>query len=104
LAAPNAAAIARLQARGLADPALDPFGTAHAMKAMVSRMASLVFVYGVDMSFDALAEMLLQLWTSARASVDPSPAGFRGGSDDVLIRRHGDGMVKGGIDVDAKFN
>jgi AcrR family transcriptional regulator len=61
----NAAAIARLQARGLADPTLDPFGTAHAMNAMVSRMASLVFVYGFDMSFDALAEMLLQLWTNA---------------------------------------
>jgi hypothetical protein len=61
----NAAAIARLQARGLADPTLDPFGTAHAMNAMVSRMASLVFVYGLDMTFDALAEMLLQLWTSA---------------------------------------
>jgi hypothetical protein len=61
----NAAAIARLQARGLADPTLDPFGTAHAMNAMVSRMASVVFVYGLDMSFDALAEMLLQLWTNA---------------------------------------
>jgi AcrR family transcriptional regulator len=61
----NAAAIARLQTRGLADPTLDPFGTAHAMNAMVSRMASLVFVYGVDMSFDALAEMLLQLWINA---------------------------------------
>ena len=61
----NGAAIARLQARGLADPALDPFGTAHAMNAMVSRMASLVFIYGLEMSFDALAEMLLQLWTNA---------------------------------------
>src|ERR1700739_1925204 len=35
----NAAAIARLQARGLADPTLDPFGTAPAMNAMGSRMA-----------------------------------------------------------------
>jgi AcrR family transcriptional regulator len=61
----NAAAIARLQAQGLADPTLDPLGTAHAMNAMVSRMASLVFVYGVEMSFDALAKMLLQLWTNA---------------------------------------
>ena len=61
----NSAAIARLQARGLADPALDAFCTAHAMNAMVSRMASLVFLYGLDMSFDALAEMLLQLWTNA---------------------------------------
>jgi AcrR family transcriptional regulator len=60
-----AAVMARLQARGLADPTLDPFGTAHAMNAMVSRMASLVFVYGFDMSFDALAELLLQLWTNA---------------------------------------
>lgn len=51
--------------RGLADPGLDPLATAHAMNAMVSRMASLVFAYGLDMSFDALAEMLLQLWTNA---------------------------------------
>jgi AcrR family transcriptional regulator len=71
----NAAAIARLQARGLADPTLDPFGTAHAMNAMVSRMASLVFVYGLDMSFDALAEMLLQLWTNAlQIPADSLPA------------------------------
>src|SRR6478752_674136 len=68
----NAAAIARLQARGLADPALDPFGTAHAMNAMVSRMASLVFVYGLDMSFDALADLLLQLWTNALRIPTPS--------------------------------
>jgi AcrR family transcriptional regulator len=61
----NAAAIARLQARGLADPTLDPLGTAHAMNAMVSRMASLVFVYGFDMSFETLADMLLQLWTNS---------------------------------------
>jgi hypothetical protein len=61
----NAAAIARLQARGLADPTLDPLGTAHAMNAMVSRMASLVFVPGLDMAFDTLAELLLQLWTKA---------------------------------------
>ena len=61
--------IARLQARGLADPALDQFVTGNAMNAMnamVSRMASLVFVYGLEMSFDALAEMLLQLWVNAR--------------------------------------
>jgi len=68
----NAAAIARLQARGLADAHLDPFGPAHAMNAMVSRMASLVFVYGEDMSFDALAEMLLQLWTNALRIPDNS--------------------------------
>ena len=68
----NAAAIARLQARGLADPALDPFGAAHAMNAMVSRMASLVFVYGEDMSFDALSELLLRLWTNALGIPDNS--------------------------------
>ena len=43
------------------EAALTPFATAHAMNAMVSRMASLVFVYGLELSFDALAEMLLQL-------------------------------------------
>jgi AcrR family transcriptional regulator len=68
----NAAAIARLQARGLADPTLDPIGTAHAVNAMVSRMASLVFVYDVDMSFDALAELLLQLWANA-LRIPPTP-------------------------------
>ena len=68
----NADAIALLQARGLADPNLDALGTAHAMNAMVSRMASLVFVYGVDMSVEALAELLLQLWTNAlRIPHDP---------------------------------
>jgi AcrR family transcriptional regulator len=61
----NAAGIARLQERGLADPTLDPLGTAHALGAMVSRMASLVFAYGFEMSLDALAEMLLQLWANA---------------------------------------
>jgi AcrR family transcriptional regulator len=71
----TAAEIARLQARGLADPTLDPFSTAHAMGAMVSRMASLVFVYGLDMSFDALAEMLLQLWTNALQIPSDSPPG-----------------------------
>ena len=70
----NAAAIARLQSSGLADPTLDPLGTAHALNAMVSRMASLVFVYGVDMSFDALADMLLQLWSNALRI----PGGSRG--------------------------
>ena len=35
------------------------------MNAMVSRTVSLVFVYGLDMSFDTLAEMLLQLWINA---------------------------------------
>jgi hypothetical protein len=75
----NAASIARLQTRGLADPSLDPFATAHAMNAMVSRMASLVFVYGLDMSFDALAEMLLQLWTNAlRVPSDPVRGASRG--------------------------
>jgi hypothetical protein len=80
----NAAAIARLQARGLADPTLDPFGTAHAMNAMVSRMASVVFVYGLDMSFDALAEMLLQLWTNALQIPSDSLPGTAPGSDDEM--------------------
>ena len=47
------------------EAALTPFATAHAMNAMVSRMVSLVYVYGLELSFDALAEMLLQLWVNA---------------------------------------
>jgi AcrR family transcriptional regulator len=86
----TAAEIARLQARGLADPTLDPFSTAHAMGAMVSRMASLVFVYGLDMSFDALAEMLLQLWTNALQipSASPPAAGAAGEGGRRRTRPH----------------
>jgi AcrR family transcriptional regulator len=61
----NAASIRRLQEQGLADPTLDPMATAYAMDAMVSRMASLVFVGGHRMGFEALVQTLTRLWGNA---------------------------------------
>jgi AcrR family transcriptional regulator len=61
----NAAGIRRLQERGLADPALDPLAAAYAMDAMVSRMASLVFVGGHRMGFEELVATLTRLWANA---------------------------------------
>jgi AcrR family transcriptional regulator len=61
----NARAIARFQDEGVADAALDPLATAHALDAMTSRMANLVFVHGFDMTFDALVDTLTHLWVNA---------------------------------------
>ena len=61
----NAAGIRRLQEQGVADPALDPLAAAYAMDAMVSRMASLVFVGGHRMGFEALVATLTRLWANA---------------------------------------
>jgi AcrR family transcriptional regulator len=61
----NAASIRKLQEQGLADPALDPMAAAYAMDAMVSRMASLVFVGGHRMGFEALVQTLTRLWANA---------------------------------------
>jgi len=61
----NAASIRRLQEEGLADPALDPLAAAYAMDAMVSRMASLVFVGGHRMGFEELVATLTRLWANA---------------------------------------
>ena len=61
----NAKAIRRLQAQGLADATLEPLPTAHALNAMVSRMASLVYVHGEKIPFEALLATLTQLWANA---------------------------------------
>jgi AcrR family transcriptional regulator len=61
----NARAIRRFQEDGVADPALDPLATAHALDAMTSRMARLVFVQGQDMTFDVLLDTLTRLWVNA---------------------------------------
>ena len=62
----NARAIASLQERGLADPALDPDLAAHAVGAMVSRIAYLRYVqhFG-DASNEALVQTLTRLWCNA---------------------------------------
>jgi len=62
----NARAIARLQERGLADPDLDPILTAHALGAMVSRMAYLRYVQrSGSASGEALVRTLTRLWVGA---------------------------------------
>lgn len=64
-AARNAGLIRRLQDQGLADPTLDPLPTAHALNAMASRMANLVFVHDEPLTLDELADLLTRLWTNA---------------------------------------
>lgn len=58
----NAEMIRGLQDGGLADPALDPLVTAHALSAMVSRMAYLTFVLGYPIAFDDLVTTLNKIW------------------------------------------
>ncbi|GGW71326.1 TetR/AcrR family transcriptional regulator [Streptomyces xantholiticus] len=61
----SAAAIARLQQSGLADPELDPDVTARALSAMVSRLAYATFALGEAVPFDTLVETVTKLWTNA---------------------------------------
>ncbi|MEU7061953.1 helix-turn-helix domain-containing protein [Streptomyces sp. NPDC046197] len=61
----SAAAIARLQQLGLADPQLDPDITARALSAMVSRLAYVTFALGEPVPFDTLVETVTRLWTNA---------------------------------------
>jgi AcrR family transcriptional regulator len=61
----NAKAIKRLQEQGLADPSLDPLSTAHALNAMVSRSANLVYVHGEKIGFEKLLATLTRLWANA---------------------------------------
>lgn len=62
----NARAISRLQERGLADQELDPRLAAHAMSAMVSRMAYVRYVQGFGgASLEALVQTLTRLWANA---------------------------------------
>jgi AcrR family transcriptional regulator len=63
-AARNARMIGDLQERGLADKALDPLLTAHALSAMVSRVAYLVFVLEMPMPFEHLVGTLNRIWTN----------------------------------------
>ena len=61
----NAGLIRRLQDQGLADPSLDPLPTAHALNAMASRMANLVFVHAYPLTFDELTDTITHLWANA---------------------------------------
>ena len=72
LARRNAKAIKGFQDAGIADPALDPLTTAHALNGMVSRMANLVYVHGEKIGFELLLSTLTHLWANAlRLPVTP---------------------------------
>lgn len=74
-AARNAESIRDLQARGLADPSLDPELTAMALSAMVGRVAFTVYVYGDEQPFEHLVQTLTRLWANAlRLEVPGGPA------------------------------
>lgn len=61
----NAKMIEALQRDGRADPSLDPLVTAHALSAMVSRMAFTTLALGVDIPFEKLVTTLNQIWANA---------------------------------------
>ncbi len=68
----NARSIRDLQARGLADPALDPELAASALSTMVSRTAYAAFVHGEPWDPEALAATLTRLWANALRLDNPS--------------------------------
>jgi AcrR family transcriptional regulator len=61
----NAKSIRDLQARGLADPELDPFLAASALSAMVGRIAYSTYVGGEAWELDDLVATLTRLWANA---------------------------------------
>lgn len=61
----NARSIRDLQARGLADPALDPDLTARALSGMVGRLANSVYVLGDHVEREALVRTATRLWANA---------------------------------------
>jgi AcrR family transcriptional regulator len=74
----NARSIRDLQARGLADPELDPLVAARALSAMVGRMANAVYVLGDHVPFEELVATLTRLWANALRL--PMPQGSAAGS------------------------
>jgi hypothetical protein len=61
----NAQFIRDLQARGLADPELDPLLAASALSAMVGRIAYSRYVGGEAWDLDDLVATLTRLWANA---------------------------------------
>lgn len=61
----NARSIADLQARGLADPELDPLLAARALSGMASRLAYTTYVLKDTGDLDALVATLTRLWANA---------------------------------------
>jgi AcrR family transcriptional regulator len=69
----NARSIRDLQARGLADPDVDPDIAALGLSAMVGRTAQQVYVDGVKVDREKLVEALTRLWANA-LKLDIAPA------------------------------
>jgi AcrR family transcriptional regulator len=65
LAARLEAAVARLQADGLADTRIDKRYAATALGGMVARFAETLFVDGAEYDFDTAVEQLTLLWANA---------------------------------------
>lgn len=61
----NARTIERLQARGVADPELDPYLAALSLSGMVSRAAYHAFVLEVDDDLEMLIATVTRLWLNA---------------------------------------
>lgn len=72
LARKTADVIAQMQARGLADPSLDPYPTARALDGMVSHLAYYAFVLGDDLDLDTLTATTDQIWRNALGSGAPT--------------------------------
>jgi AcrR family transcriptional regulator len=69
----NARSIRDLQARGLADPDLDPVLSARALSAMVGRIAHSVYILGDHVDREELVATLTRLWANAlRLEIKPT--------------------------------
>lgn len=71
------AAIARLQADGLADPRIDTRYAATVLGGMVARFAETMFIWGGSWNFDAAVEQLTVLWANALGIPPDAPAPSR---------------------------
>jgi AcrR family transcriptional regulator len=71
----NAKMIQRLQDEGRADPEVDSFVAAHALSAMVGRMAFIVYVLDEQIPFEHLIATLNRLWANALRMDAPALTG-----------------------------
>ena len=88
----NANSIRDLQARGLADPELDPFLAASALSAMVGRIAYSTYVVGEAWELDDLVATLTRLWANALRIQYEAPAAK---PKDRVTRRRGNTRTEG---------
>lgn len=68
----NARSIANLQARGLADPELDPLMASRALSSMVSRLGYYTYVLEETGSLDDLVDIATRVWCNALKLGEPA--------------------------------